>query len=74
LADLLLSVEDRQKKQREKEKEESKEIQLEAGWLKEEIALLTKGIVKFPPGTKDRWATIADFVETKTQKEVIKKA
>ena len=58
----------------EKEKEEQKETLVESGWSKEEIALLTKGIVKFPPGTKDRWTTIADFVATKSQKEVIKKA
>ena len=74
MADLLLSTEERQKKQIEKEKEESKEIQIESGWSKEEIALLTKGIVKHPPGTKDRWMTIAEFVGTKSQKEVIKKA
>ena len=74
MQDLLLSQEERQKKQIEKDREESKEIQIESGWTKEEIALLTKGIVKFPPGTKDRWGTIADFVASKSQKEVIKKA
>ena len=74
MTDLQLSQEDRLKKQMEKEKEEQKETLIESGWSKEEIALLTKGIVKFPPGTKDRWATIADFVATKSQKEVIKKA
>jgi hypothetical protein len=46
---------------------------VEAGWTKEEIALLTKGIVKFPPGTKERWATIALFC-CKPQKDCIKKA
>ena len=56
--------------------EQQKEMDVEttAGWSKEECALLTKGIVKFPPGTKDRWATVAFFVGTKSQKECIKKA
>jgi hypothetical protein len=66
ISDMLLTQEERTKRQLEKEKEESKEILIEAGWTKEEIALLTKGIVKFPPGTKERWATIADFVATKS--------
>lgn len=43
-------------------------------WTHEEIQLLTKGIVKFPPGTGDRWRVIAAFVGTKNQKEVIAKA
>lgn len=43
-------------------------------WTKEEIAQLTKGIVKFPPGTVNRWQMIADFVGNKSQKEAIKKA
>ena len=28
---------------------------------------------KFPPGTNNRWWTIADFMGTKSQKEVIHK-
>jgi len=36
--------------------------------------LLTKAIVRFPPGTTDRWKTVADFIGTKTSKEVIAKA
>ena len=43
-------------------------------WTPEETALLTKGIQKFPPGTVNRWKVIADFVESKNQKEVIQKA
>jgi len=43
-------------------------------WTHEKIQLLTKGIVKFPPGTGDRWRVIAGFVGTKNQKEVIAKA
>jgi len=35
---------------------------------------LTLGIKKFPPGTKDRWKVIADFIQTKNPKEVIAKA
>ena len=43
-------------------------------WTPEEVALLTKGIAKFPPGTVNRWKVVADFVETKNQKEIIQKA
>ena len=39
-----------------------------------EVALLTLGIKKFPPGTNDRWRVVADFIGTKNQKEVIAKA
>ena len=43
-------------------------------WTPEEVAMLTKGITKFPPGTVNRWKVIADFVQSKNQKEVIQKA
>ena len=77
MGDLMMTQEERTKKQlvqAERAKEESKELLIETGWTKEETALLTKGIVKYPPGTKERWQTIADFIGTKTMKEVIKMA
>jgi DnaJ homolog subfamily C member 2 len=40
--------------------------EFDGDWTKEEVALLTKGIVKFPPGTINRWKMIAEFVGTKT--------
>ena len=43
-------------------------------WSTEELALLTKGINKFPPGTTERWLSIANFIGSKSQKEVIHKA
>ena len=43
-------------------------------WTSDEVAMLTKGITKFPPGTVNRWKVIADFVQSKNQKEVIQKA
>lgn len=43
-------------------------------WTSEETQNLTKGIVKFPAGTVNRWRVIADFVGSKSQKEVIAKA
>ena len=46
----------------------------DSNWSKEDIALLTKAIVKFPPGTGRRWAVIAEFCGQRNQKEVIKKA
>ena len=32
------------------------------GWTPEELALLTKGIARYPPGTVNRWKTVAQFV------------
>lgn len=37
----------------------------------DEIALLTKAVVKFPPGTRERWQTISDFIGSKSTKETI---
>lgn len=45
-----------------------------AKWSPEETARLNKGITKFPPGTVNRWLTIAEFIGSKSQKEVIHKA
>lgn len=33
----------------------------DSNWSKEDIAMLTKAIVKFPPGTGNRWKVIAEF-------------
>jgi hypothetical protein len=52
----------------------AKLVQTVKEWTPEEVAMLTKGIAKFPTGTVNRWKVIADFVETKNQKEVIQKA
>ena len=43
-------------------------------WTKEEMALLTEAIKKFPPGTGDRWAVVSNFIGTRSQKETIAKA
>lgn len=63
-----------QKAEEEKEKEKKELAEDLGGWGKEEVALLTKAIVRFPPGTVQRWKVIAEFVGTRTMKEVIKKA
>ena len=55
-------------------KEEEKEDISSGGWSKDEVGQLTKAIVKFPPGTTNRWQTIADFIGTKSVKETIAKA
>jgi hypothetical protein len=52
----------------------AKQVETVKEWTPEEVAMLTKGIAKFPTGTVNRWKVIADFVETKNQKEVIQKA
>lgn len=60
------------------EEEKNKSAQINAvedsNWTKEDIALLTKAIVKFPPGTGRRWQVITEFCGQRNQKEVIKKA
>ena len=43
-------------------------------WTQDEVNLLTKGIVKIPGGTPNRWKEIANFVGTRNMKEVIEKA
>lgn len=59
---------------KEKEDQAKKEVVEDEKWTKEDIALLTKAIVRFPPGTSQRWKTIAEFCGYRNQKEVIKKA
>lgn len=55
-----------------KQKVETKGADTE--WTKEQVADLTKAILKFPPGTGMRWKTIAEFCGFRNQKAVIKKA
>ena len=43
-------------------------------WTQDEVKKLSKGLVKFPQGTNDRWKVIATFIGSKTVKEVISKA
>ena len=46
----------------------------DSNWSAEDIANLTKAIVKFPPGTGNRWKVITEDIGWKNQKMVIKKA
>ena len=60
---------------RKAEEEEKKKAEVvDSNWTVEEVKLLTKAIIKFPPGTKQRWFVITDYIGNKTQKEVLKKA
>ena len=44
------------------EEKKSKQVNIEdENWSKEDIANLTKGIVRFPPGTPQRWRVITEF-------------
>ena len=56
----------------EEERNNNKDIMKD--WTTDEIKKLSKGLVKFPTGTNDRWKVIATFIGSKTQKEVISKA
>ena len=58
----------------EEEKKQANLKEDDSKWTKEDIANLTKAIVRFPPGTSARWKTITDYIGGKTQKDVIKKA
>jgi len=59
---------------RQEEERLAKMSQTAKEWSPEEVAMLTKGITKFPPGTVNRWKVIADYVQSHNQKEVIAKA
>lgn len=43
-------------------------------WTDDELQRLAKGISRFPPGIASRWDVIAEFVGTRSPKEVAKKA
>eukprot|EP00301_Raphidiophrys_heterophryoidea_P020666 c529_g1_i1.p1 GENE.c529_g1_i1~~c529_g1_i1.p1 ORF type:complete len:690 (-),score=164.42 c529_g1_i1:398-2260(-) len=42
-----------------------------ATWTDEELARLTKAVLKFPVGTQERWAKISSYVETRSADEVM---
>ena len=58
----------------EEKKSKQAAVVTDSNWSKEDIANLTKAIVKFPPGTSRRWGVIAEYCGMRNQKEVIKKA
>jgi len=43
-------------------------------WTDEELSLLARGIAKYPGGVPCRWQVIAEFVGSRSQKEVIAKS
>ena len=45
----------------------------ETVWTAEELSLLSKGVTKFPGGTRDRWNRLAEYLGTKTADEVLRK-
>lgn len=42
-------------------------------WTQEEMSLLSKGLGKFPGGTKNRWERLALYVGTRSEQEVLVK-
>ncbi len=54
--------------------QEKKLIKELSAWNTEELALLAKGITKYPVGLKNRWKLISELIGTRTVKEVIKKS
>lgn len=42
-------------------------------WSQEEMSLLSKGLGKFPGGTKNRWERLAHYVGTRSEQEVVMK-
>ena len=71
---LVQPEEEKKEVKEEKKGKKTTDAKQNAKWDDEEVALLTLGIKKFPPGTNDRWRVVADFIGTKNQKEVIAKA
>lgn len=45
----------------------------ETRWTPDELSLLSKGVSKFPGGTRDRWQKLADYIGTKSPNEVLVK-
>lgn len=45
----------------------------ETKWTADELSLLSKGVAKFPGGTRDRWERLALLIGTKTADEVLRK-
>lgn len=42
-------------------------------WTADELSLLSKGVAKFPGGTRDRWERLATYIGTKSADEVLRK-
>lgn len=55
-----------------KEAEKKQPENTDTAWTNEEITLLTKALVKFPVGTRDRYKHVSEFIGTRSMKEVIK--
>merc|ERR1712137_855137 len=56
----------------EEESEPDKEPEKkDNAWTTEEITLLTKGLTKYPAGTRNRYQLVAELVGTRTVKEII---
>ena len=65
-----------EEKQKQKEKEEQERIKKQEGmtgkaWTDDELSLLAQAIAKFPGGTTERWQKVADFIGTRSVKEII---
>ena len=45
----------------------------EKPWSKEELSLLSKGVTKFPGGTRDRWNRLADYIGSRDADEILRK-
>lgn len=45
----------------------------EKPWTQEELSLLSKGVTKFPGGTRDRWNRLADYIGSRSADEVLRK-
>merc|ERR1711862_591302 len=55
----------------ESESEPDKEPEENKSWTTEEITLLTKGLTKYPVGTRRRYELVSELIGTRTVKEVI---
>lgn len=42
-------------------------------WSPDELSFLSKGVAKFPGGTRDRWNRLAEYIGTKTADEILRK-
>lgn len=74
---------EREKKMSHKATHHSKSLPKESGsttsnkasdWTLDELSLLSKATVKYPPGTKNRWECISEYMGTRSPDECVAKA
>ena len=65
---------EKKKADEKKLKEEEEKKRHQRVWPKEDLSLLHKGLLKYPPGTNQRWVRISNYLKNKyTEQEICEK-